>query len=76
MGVPERKGLLQTSRRTIAEGRKEVMFVDPGFFYSLFLICVLFSFSLEYTPSTGCSFLLALGRLDECGWATISTLVP
>lgn len=56
LGVPERKGLLQTSRRTITEGREKVMFVDPGFIYSLFLICVLFFFSLEYTPSTGCSF--------------------
>lgn len=44
LGVLERKGLLQTSRRTIAEGREEVMFVDPGFIYSLFLICILFSF--------------------------------
>lgn len=51
LGVPERKGLPQASRRTIAEGREEVMFVDPGFLYFLFLICVLFSFSLEYTPS-------------------------
>lgn len=51
LGVPERKGLLQASRRTIAEGREEVMFVDPGIICSLFLICVLFPFSLEYTPS-------------------------
>lgn len=50
LGVPERKGLLQASRRTITEGKEVVMFVDPGFLYSLFLICVLFSFSLECTP--------------------------
>lgn len=36
LGVLERKGLLQTTRRTIAEGREEVMFVDPGSIYSLF----------------------------------------
>lgn len=49
LGVPERKGLLQASR-TITEGKEVVMFVDPGFLYSLFLICVLFSFSLACTP--------------------------
>lgn len=44
LGNLETKGLLQTSKRILAEGREEVLLVESGF------TCLLFSSSLEYAP--------------------------
>lgn len=65
LGVPERKGLLQASRRTNCRGKRGGHVCRSwNYLFSFSYLCLIPFFPRVYSKCTGYIFLLALGCLD------------